>query len=86
MEITISKSVEEKVEINFPYFTKNIAFHYCALNETKFIKVDHSSDSVGIETSKNINGFLILEEETTAEDFKEAYDLALKNIQESSQF
>lgn len=45
MEVSISKTIEEKVEITLPYYSKGVCFAFAVLDEKKSIQFTHGLDS-----------------------------------------
>ena len=83
MEITIRRDVkvEEKVNINFPYFTKTEIHNFFFINEKECIKVTDFFDGFSIEYLTKYPESWLVAEPSTKDEFISAYkDVNRKQI------
>lgn len=82
MEIVIKKEVEVIADIEFPYYRKSGASIWCFLTATKCIQVSRiDASGCGITVINEYPQQWLLEDiEATCDEFKEAYNCAIKNI------
>jgi hypothetical protein len=74
MEITIKKIIEEKVNVELPFYMKSNCHHYKVYNETNCIQVTDLGNNSAIQIGHI--GLAISETnvECTQEEFKEAFN------------
>lgn len=75
MEITTKKTVEEKVQITLPYFTKTICHYYKVYSEDYCIAVTNLDGYKGIQIQQSSLAFASTYEVCTEQEFNEMFNL-----------
>lgn len=75
MEITIKKTVEEKVQITLPYFTKTICHYYKVYSDTHCICVTVLSGHKSVSVNHSAIAFGGNYEVCTETEFLDMYNL-----------
>ena len=83
MEIIIKHEVETKLNIDFPYYSKNTVYAYKVINEKETLKIGTHWPSIefndyGISTQP----FQSDASQITETEFKELYQIALTKLNE----
>lgn len=74
MEITIKKTVEEKVKINLPAYVKSVCHFYKVISENKAIQVTTLEGHQSINETSPVVAFSNTKEESTEAEFNNAFN------------
>ena len=74
MEITIKKTVEEKVQITLPAYIKGVCHFYKVISENKAIQVTTLEGHQSINETSPIVAFSNTKEKCTKEEFNNAFN------------
>jgi hypothetical protein len=74
MEISIKKTLEEKVQITLPYFTKTICHYYKVYSEDHCIAVTNLAGYKGVQIQQSSLAFASTYEVCTEQEFNEMFN------------
>ncbi len=74
MEISIKKTLEEKVQITLPYFTKTICHYYKVYSEDYCIAITNLADHKGIQIQQSSLAFASTYKVGTEQEFNEMFN------------
>lgn len=74
MEITIKKTVEEKVQISLPAFTKTICHYYKVYSEDYCIAVTNLADHKGVQIQQSSLAFASTYKVCTEQEFLDMFN------------
>lgn len=83
MELTIEKTVQETVNIEFPHYTKSHSTHYFKFENEKIcvkVSIGFRMESFTIERMDCFPESWMLDTPSTAEEFNEAFELVREKI------
>jgi hypothetical protein len=74
MEISIKKTLEEKVQITLPYFTRTLCHYYKVYSEVHCIAVTNLDGYKGVQVQSSSLAFASTYEVCTEKEFNEMFN------------